>query len=85
MCLFDMNKHEKNVFQPDIIVVCEEKEKKLEDGKCCNGVPDFVIEILSPSTAARDTLYKFEKYLQSGVSEYWIVDPRRRSGVCSVI
>ena len=39
------------------------------------GAPDFVIEILSPSTAYRDRGVKFETYEKYGVSEYWLIDP----------
>ena len=61
-----------DVFQPDIIVVCD--EAKLGE-KYCNGAPDMVIEIVSPSTAPHDKVRKFNKYLRAGVREYWIVDP----------
>ena len=61
-----------DVFQPDILVVCD--EAKLDE-KGCNGAPDMVIEILSPSTAMRDRLLKFNAYQRAGVREYWIVDP----------
>jgi Uma2 family endonuclease len=63
------------VVQPDIIVVCD--HYKL-DGKVCNGAPDLVIEILSPSTAAHDEKVKLQLYLEAGVREYWIVDPERK-------
>ena len=43
------------------------------------GVPHMMAEILSPSTAARDTLYKFNCCLEAGVREHWIVDPDRRT------
>jgi Uma2 family endonuclease len=45
------------------------------DGKRCNGPPDMIIEILSPSNSSYDKLVKFNAYLQAGVREYWIVDP----------
>ena len=61
-----------SVVLPDIVVVCD-KSKLDEMG--CVGAPDLIIEILSPSTAAHDRLIKFNKYLQTGVREYWIVDP----------
>jgi Uma2 family endonuclease len=60
------------VVEPDIVVVCD--SSKL-DKQGCNGAPDLVIEILSPSTARRDHKLKFRKYLEAGVREYWIVDP----------
>lgn len=64
------------VVQPDVLVVCD---KNKLDGKCCNGAPDFVVEILSPSTAARDRVDKFQAYLAAGVREYWIVDPETKT------
>ena len=61
------------VVEPDILVVCD--NKKLEDGKGVVGAPDFVIEILSPSTAKHDRERKFRLYQKAGVREYWVVDP----------
>jgi Uma2 family endonuclease len=66
------DRSDKTVFEPDIVVICD-KEKLDERG--CNGAPDLVIEITSPSTARYDRIYKFRKYQQAGVREYWIVDP----------
>jgi len=64
------------VFEPDIVVVCD--SEKLDD-KGCNGAPDLVIEIISPSTAKYDRIYKFRKYQLAGVKEYWIVDPETKT------
>jgi Uma2 family endonuclease len=61
--------------EPDIFVVCD--QSKL-DKRGCQGAPDMIIEILSPSTASRDSVRKFNKYLEAGVREYWIVDPDAR-------
>ena len=55
------------------MIICD---KAKLDGKRCDGAPDMVIEILSPSTAKFDRLTKFNKYLQAGIREYWIVDPK---------
>lgn len=41
------------------------------------GVPDLVIEILSPSTAKLDKTAKMRLYERSGIKEYWLVDPDR--------
>jgi len=60
------------VVQPDIMVVCN--RSKLT-GQICDGAPDLVIEILSPSNIRHDTFVKFNLYLQAGVKEYWIVYP----------
>ena len=59
------------VLQPDLVVVCD---KNKLDGKAVVGIPDIVIEILSPSTAQKDKLVKYNIYLDAGVLEYWIVD-----------
>ena len=61
---------------PDVTVVCE--KSKLADGKTCIGALDMVVEVISPSSAGRDRLIKFNKYLKAGVSEYWIVDPETK-------
>jgi Uma2 family endonuclease len=66
------DENDDTVLQPDIVVVCD--SAKLDDNGC-NGAPDLVIEILSPSTARYDRIVKFRKYQQAGVREYWIVDP----------
>jgi len=64
------------VVQPDIVVVCD--KTKLDD-RGCNGAPDLVIEILSPSTAAVDFKIKFDLYQRYGVLEYWIVHPAEKT------
>ncbi len=65
----------KNVVQPDILVICD--EKKLDD-KGCRGAPDLVIEILSPTTASRDCIKKRALYERHGVKEFWTIDPTNR-------
>jgi Uma2 family endonuclease len=64
------------VFEPDISVICD--GSKLDD-RGCNGPPDMIIEILSPSNPQNDMLVKFRKYLEAGVREYWIVDPQEKT------
>ncbi|MCI5194649.1 MAG: Uma2 family endonuclease [Candidatus Electrothrix sp. AW5] len=60
------------VVQPDISVICD--RKKLDD-RGCVGAPDLIIEILSPSTAAKDLKVKRLLYEQHGVTEYWLLHP----------
>jgi Uma2 family endonuclease len=74
VCLFGLGEQERTVVQPDISIVCDNSKNKLENGKRCNGAPEFIVEILSPSTSTHDWFYKLNKYLQAGVREYWIVD-----------
>ncbi|MDR2135815.1 MAG: Uma2 family endonuclease [Treponema sp.] len=62
-------------FEPDITVVCD--LSKLDD-RGCNGAPDMIAEIMSPSHRQNDMLVKFRKYLRAGVREYWIVDPEEK-------
>ncbi|MCD8119202.1 MAG: Uma2 family endonuclease [Lachnospiraceae bacterium] len=61
------------MIQPDVMVVCD--RNKLEDDRCVRGAPDFVAEVLSPSTKKRDRTVKRRKYRETGVREYWIIDP----------
>lgn len=67
-----LNKDNRNYVEPDISVICD-KNKLDEHG--CNGAPDWVIEIVSPSTQRRDYGIKLFKYRTAGVREYWIVNP----------
>ena len=64
------------VVQPDICVICDASKIK-EQG--CFGAPDWIIEILSPHTAKKDLQDKFSLYEESGVKEYWIVEPRNQT------
>ena len=64
------------VVQPDLLVICD--KTKLDD-RGCNGAPDLVIEILSPSTAVVDFKIKFDLYQRFGVLEYWIVHPAEKT------
>lgn len=64
------------IVQPDIMVVCD--KDKLDD-KRCNGAPDFIIEIVSPSNPSDDYIRKLYYYQNYGVREYWIVDPKRKT------
>lgn len=61
------------VVQPDVVVICD--PSKIRD-RGCFGVPDWIIEILSPHTTKKDLQDKFDLYEESGVLEYWIIDPK---------
>lgn len=64
-----------NYVEPDISVICD--LAKLDD-KGCHGAPDWIIEIVSPSSKTRDYMTKLFKYRTAGVREYWIVDPDKQ-------
>lgn len=74
--------NEDTALEPDIVVICD-KSKLNEKG--CNGAPDLVVEILSPSTGSRDKVLKFNNYLRAGVREYWIVDPDTKTVSVNVL
>lgn len=63
----------KTVVQPDVTVICD--EDKLDD-KGAVGAPDFIVEIVSPSSVFMDYVKKSNIYGEYGVKEYWIVDPK---------
>lgn len=71
-----LNQDDYNYVEPDLSVVCD--SDKLDD-RGCNGAPDWIIEIISPSTERMDYGIKLFKYRSAGVREYWIVNPRIRS------
>lgn len=61
-----------SVVQPDLIVVCD--PSRIVDGRV-RGAPDLVVEVLSPSTAARDKKQKRRLYEAAGVAQYLVIDP----------
>ena len=67
-----LNEDDRNYVEPDISVICN--KNKITD-KGCYGTPDWVIEIVSPSSRSMDYFTKLFKYRTAGVREYWIVDP----------
>ena len=71
-----LNKDDKNYVEPDISVICD--KSKLDD-RGCNGAPDWVIEITSPSNPQHDYGIKLFKYRNAGVREYWIVNPQKKT------
>jgi Uma2 family endonuclease len=61
---------------PDIKIVCD--RNKIKDDKIY-GAPDFIVEILSPSTKKKDLTEKKDLYERFGVREYWIINPQDKS------
>ena len=71
-----LNEDDRNYVEPDISVICD-KNKLNEKG--CNGAPDWIIEITSPSNPEHDYGIKLFKYRTAGVREYWIVNPQKQT------
>ncbi len=70
-----LNEDDTTYVEPDISVICD--PHKITD-KGCQGAPDWVIEIVSPSSKTMDYYTKLFKYRTAGVREYWIVDPNKQ-------
>lgn len=64
-----------NVVQPDLCIICDPSKIKKRG---CMGTPDFVVEILSPSTRKKDATLKLELYQEYGVREYWMISISER-------
>jgi len=64
------------VVEPDLVFVLKERSAIIGE-KNIQGVPDLLVEILSPSTESSDRRLKHSLYERFGVPEYWIVDPAR--------
>jgi len=65
-----------NVVQPDITVICD--DSKLDE-KGAKGAPDFIVEIVSPSSTFLDYVKKLNLYGDYGVKEYWIINPIKKN------
>lgn len=70
----NLNADDEIYVEPDISIICD--KNKLTD-KGCNGAPDLVVEIVSPSSRKMDYSIKNGKYAEAGVREYWIVDAEK--------
>ncbi len=74
----DVKFDNKNVVQPDLLFVSFARKEIISEVNI-NGAPDFVVEILSDSTAKKDYEDKMKLYGQYDVVEYWIVKPKEQS------
>lgn len=59
--------------EPDAVLYLNEHRERI--GEFISGIPDLVVEVVSPSSRQRDRHDKFHEYAAAGVQEYWIVDP----------
>ena len=67
----EANEFIRTVFEPDVVVVCDPSKM---DKSGIRGAPDFIIEVLSPSTARFDQIEKRKAYELAGVREFWLID-----------
>ncbi len=66
----------RTIVEPDVMIVCDRSKI---NRKRIFGAPEFVLEVLSPSTRNKDIFIKTSKYVQAGVKEYWMVDPMKKT------
>jgi Uma2 family endonuclease len=64
------------VVQPDVLIVSDLKKV---DARGVRGAPDWVAEVLSPSTARHDQTVKLSAYERAGVREVWLIEPDDRT------
>jgi Uma2 family endonuclease len=69
----------RNDYEPDVCFWKSEKADLFDDEQMRFPAPDFVAEVLSPSTAKNDRGVKFDDYESHGVQEYWIIDPEKQT------
>jgi len=77
----DVTFGEKNVLQPDLLYISEEKQNLIKE-KRIDGPPLLTVEIISPSSGSRDRVQKMNIYQKAGVKHYWIVDPEKKTCEC---
>lgn len=63
---------DRTMVQPDVVIIYD-RSKIIN--RCIYGAPDFVAEVLSPSSHRRDMVIKLNKYANAQVREYWLIDP----------
>lgn len=63
--------------QPDVLFIRKARQSILTP-QFCDGAPDLIVEVISPSSIRLDRQVKYRAYEQHGVAEYWLVDPKLR-------
>ena len=72
----NLNADDKIWVEPDISIICD--KSKISD-RGCKGAPDWIVEIVSPSSTRMDYSVKLFKYRTAGVREYWIINPIKKA------
>jgi len=74
----DVRLHTNDIVQPDLIFIRRDRLDIYQDNPV-EGPPDLVVEIISPTSVVRDAIRKARLYAASGVREYWLADPVKRT------
>jgi Uma2 family endonuclease len=74
----DLYIDERNVFQPDLVFISKSK-RNIITGRGIEGVPDLIVEIISPSNVYMDRNTKKNRYLAMGVPEFWLLNPNKKT------
>lgn len=72
----DLNLPDGDYVCPDVMIICDRNQVKNDR---YYGIPKFVVETLSPSTAKRDKSIKKDLYERRGVEEYWLISPKEKA------
>ena len=75
----DVYLHEHSHVLPDLLFVSKAKNEIIDYSFGIIGVPDLIIEIISPSSISTDKVAKKEDYQNAGVPEYWLIDPANQA------
>ena len=70
-----------NAVQPDIIFISRDNPSQPLDDVPYEGIPDLLVEILSPGNNKHDLITKKDLYEKFGVKEYWIIDPTSKESI----
>jgi len=65
-----------NIVQPDLLIACDWRIDTNEKGRY-TGIPRLLVEVLSPGNTEKEMFTKLDLYRDSGVEEYWVIDPQR--------
>ncbi|MCU0384293.1 MAG: Uma2 family endonuclease [Cyclobacteriaceae bacterium] len=73
----DLFLNDTNVLQPDLVFILNNK-KEIITTKGIEGIPDLVVEVLSPSNTYLDRVVKKDIYLANHLPELWLIDPQNK-------